>query len=230
VKAQFKIYTNFIFSILNSQLNYNCVFISFFLTKIKQRSINMFPSVSVNPNGAHYSPSPLQEQVQQMREQIGQVHLQVGQQIHGQIQQGWERIWQMPGEVLAVPEQAGALVGEQLAQQLEPMLERAVQPMQQGMQEIWRQSPTAARELVGELAERVVQTIDDEHVQQACQQMENITSSSTDQEKRELTQMIGGMVRDMQQGLQGMRPELQQNMAQWIWEILGFAIDGLELD
>jgi hypothetical protein len=241
VKAQFKIYTNFIFSILSSQLNYNCVFISFFLTKIKQRSINMFSS-SVNPNVAYYGPppsqgqielqaKPLPELVRKAREQIEQVYQKINGSTCERIQQKWNDFQPEKQRMLGEePGQCGMRLGIQahlqLAEQLRLALEKALEPMGPVMREIHRQSIEAAWRLVVGLAGIVVEIIEDETVEQGGQKIKIGVYEKT---RNRLQALRAGeeAMQEIRRRLQQDKASAQQNMAQQIWRLFDFAINEL---
>jgi thiol:disulfide interchange protein len=124
------------------------------------------------------------------------------------------RVWQAPE---LYNREIGIPAGERLHQQLGSILKEAVQPMRQGMREIYQQSLETAKRLVWELAGRAVGTIRSEHTSQVCQQAKILIPPSTDEERCEQAQQIW----EMEQGMQQRRLEEQKNMAQRIWEILG---------
>jgi hypothetical protein len=123
------------------------------------------------------------------------------------------RVWQAPE---LYNREIGIPAGERLHQQLGPTLKEAVQPMRQGMREIYQQSLETAKWLVRELAGRVVDTIHSEHISQVYQQAEILIPPSTDEERCEQAQQIW----EMKQAMQQMSPEAKGNMAQWIWKLL----------
>ncbi|MDR0595180.1 MAG: hypothetical protein LBF94_00550 [Puniceicoccales bacterium] len=183
----------------------------------------MFPSVSVNPNVPHYSPSPLQGQVEKLeiwRQKIEEP-------IRKQMQEKWNGFQsekqRMPGEepwqyVIRLAAQDG----EQLAQQLRLILEWAVRPMRPKMQKIHRRSIDTAGRFVMGLAIIVVEIIENETVQQAGQKVGDMKYKETQDLLQAQKAEEEAMLKTLE-GLQPKRMEARQNMARLIWGLFGFA-------
>jgi hypothetical protein len=183
-----KICTNFTFFCCFKLAIAFLTYLLHFLTKIKQRSINMFSPVNTSSAygayGACYSPSPLQAQVDQMQKQMDQMLQQINWQIREQIQEAWGYIRPEIQQILEISElygvqQGAQAVGERLNQQLGPILEEGVQPLKEGMQEIYRQSPKTAEQLVMKLARKIAQAIVDEQARQIDQRVQVSISERT---------------------------------------------------